>query len=121
MEESSWIEIISVRLFDSAQQGAVRDIFKQLDLDAIPNRDAKLNAELYVDHINDTDWSIYLYWTRQDGAPFKTLMGLGIAEAFSHMGLVHHSAWARDLARTDIDHETQIGKIPDRRQVNEFG
>lgn len=105
MIENNWIEIISVRLFDVAQRGAVRDIFNTVNPAAISSQVNALNAELYVDHINDTDWSIYLYWNRQDEDPYKTPMGLGIAEAFSSLGLVHHSAWAKDLVHRDIDYE----------------
>lgn len=105
MKENRWIEIISVRLSDSRHRGAVRDIFSQLYPDASPSQDNPLNAELYVNHNNETDWSIYLYWNQQYGDPFKTQMGLGIAEAFSNLGLVDHSAWTKDLMNKEIDHE----------------
>jgi hypothetical protein len=105
MGENNWMEIISVRLFDSGQRRAVRDIFNQVNSDTIPNPDHALNVELYVNNNNETDWSIYLYWKRQNGDSSKTVMGLSIAEAFSNLGLVHHSVWAKDIMRKEIDHE----------------
>jgi len=105
MEDKKWVEIISVRLFSPGQQKVVQKIFREVNSGISKVADKAVAAELYVSKQVETDWAVYLYQTRSDGAVAKTLLGLNIAEAFCSLGLVNHSVWAMELMKKERSYE----------------
>ena len=102
---NSWIEIVSVRLFNIGHRTVIRDIFREVSAGSARIPDDAVGAELYVNNHVETDWSIYLYRNRREAPPSKTRLGLTIAEAFGALGLVNHSVWTMDLMKKETDHE----------------
>lgn len=98
MAQNNWLEIISVRLSDPANQQAVQDIFAQANPELAKESGQAGHVELYINTKNETDWSIYLYRRQQAKDAAKTTLGLNIAEALRSLGLVNHTLWLRTQA-----------------------
>lgn len=102
MRHDHWIEIISVRLSDPMQKMAVHDVFKQIDCSQPEAADFsnRQPLELYLNMKTETDWSVFLHWDVQQQQITRTKLGASIAEALASLGLVNHSLWLRDQAKT---------------------
>ena len=104
MDVNKWIEIISVRLCEPNQRQTVKAVFNQVKHSIAHDPAFSVTAELYVNRITNTDWSIYLHWNHQEVTSPQSLLGMGIAEAFSSLGLVDHSAWTNDIVKKETDY-----------------
>lgn len=95
MAEKKWMEIITVRLSDPSREQQVKDLFSEISTELNNGLGAMQIAELYVNTKNETDWSIYLHWDRSAEERPSSVLGMSIAEALSHYGLVNHTFWEK--------------------------
>jgi hypothetical protein len=57
---------------------------------------------MYDNAVLDTDLSIHIHWDEVSGHPFKSPLGLQLAQAFSRDGLINHSVWVESLVKEGI-------------------
>ena len=94
----------------------VRDVFNQVILDIAHDSAASVTAELLVNRITNTDWSICLRWDRLEGDAPQSPLGVGIAEAFSTLGLVDHTAWTNDIIKKEPNYGKQRSSFQETRK-----
>lgn len=93
--ETQWIEIIRVRLADTADGGEVQRLFGELSSSAADDRPLSFRAVLFKSAVVQTDWSIHLIQVGKQDALAPSPLGTYLSRSLQALGIVNHSIWEK--------------------------
>lgn len=93
--ESQWIEIIRVRLADTADAGEVLHVFSELLNSTTDDIPPSFTPDLFKSTFVQTDWSIHLSWRNRKGESAFSPLGTYLSRTLQGFGIVNHSIWEK--------------------------
>lgn len=90
---AQWIEIISIRLADTADAGKVQRLFGELSGSTADDVPLSFTAALFKNTFVQTDWSIHLIWLNKKNESGSSPLATYLSRSLQALGIVNHSSW----------------------------
>ncbi len=109
----TWTEIIHIRAHSGLEAKDVIAAFYQL---SFPRPDTNLaDISFHRNRCVSNDFSIRLTWYGEMPGKEKSPLGYQLAEAFSKIGLINHTAWIRETSLFLLNDRFNPADLGDQR------